>query len=87
MLCDSSGEAYLQRFLVHGDLRLQACEVEVILDKVLRYLGKVFVPEQGAEGRNPGFWGAGRSRHGGTAVGVGRGKKRSATDGGRWVKV
>ena len=46
-------ENHLQGLLVHGHLRLQARQVEVVLNKVLRHLGKVLVPEQAAERRHP----------------------------------
>jgi hypothetical protein len=55
-------EDHLQSFLVHGDLALQAGQVEVVLDKVLGDLSKVLVADEAAEGRDPrlGYLAAGR---------------------------
>ena len=44
---------HLQCLLVHGHLRLQARQVEVVLDEVLRDLSEVLVAEQATEGRDP----------------------------------
>jgi hypothetical protein len=54
---------HLQRLLVHGHLRLQAREVEVILDKVLGNFRKVFVAEQPAERGYPRLCDLGGGRH------------------------
>lgn len=45
---------HLERLLVERHQGDQAREVEVVLDEVFRDLGKVLVPGQGAEPRNPG---------------------------------
>ena len=46
-------EYHLQSFLVHGYLRLQARQVEIIFDEVFRHLSEVFVAQKTAKGRDP----------------------------------
>jgi hypothetical protein len=55
---------YLKRLFIHGDLRLQTCQVEVILDELLGHLSKVFVARQSAEAGDPGLGRPRRGRHG-----------------------
>ncbi|KAJ8105568.1 hypothetical protein OPT61_g10095 [Boeremia exigua] len=76
---------HLQRFLVHGHLRLQARQVEVILDEILRHLGEVLVAEQAAEGRDPRLGDLRRRRHGDSSAplclgGLGARRNSSARD-------
>ena len=47
-------EHHLHRLLPEGDHRVQAREVEVVLDEVFRYFTEVFVSGQRAEPTNPG---------------------------------
>lgn len=55
---------YLEGLFVHGNLRLQARQVEVIFDKLLGYLSKVLVPRQSTKARDPGLGRPRRGRHG-----------------------
>jgi hypothetical protein len=54
---------YLKCLLIHSYLALQARQIEIIFYEILRDLGKIFMPEQGAERGDPGLRSSRRGRH------------------------